>query len=59
MREGVSRGDSCSQYKDSVGKVVKPPSQGVTFCLGNVTAAREGERGGEIPSYARWDRPAN
>lgn len=33
--------------------------KGVTSCLGNVTAVREGEyigeRGGEIPSNTQWD----
>lgn len=37
----------------------EPGPKGVTSCLGNVTATREGEQiargGGEIPSYAQWD----
>lgn len=59
MREGVTGGDSCSQHEDRVGQVDEPGPKGVTSCLGNVTAAREGEqigeRGGEIPSYTQRD----
>lgn len=39
--------DSYSQDKDRVGQVDKPGSKGVTSCLGNVTATREGEQIGE------------
>lgn len=39
MREGISGGDSCSKHKAGVGKVDNPDPEGVTFCLGNVTAA--------------------
>lgn len=47
MREGVTGGDSCSQLKDRVGQVDEPGPKGVTSCLGNVTAPREGEQIGE------------
>lgn len=60
MREGVTGGDSCSQREDRVGQVEELGPKGVTSCLGNVTAAREGEhiwqRRGEIPSFAHWDK---
>lgn len=59
MREGVTRGDSCSLHRDRVGQVDELGPKGVTSCLGNVTATREveqtGERGGEILSYTLCD----